>query len=156
MTVIKEKDKERRYVRGITYTFLLGVPFLFLISYLYDCVWLTWVSVAAFGGIIHDLIQNSGVIAYAYKTKEGLRLGVGLGAIIGGICGLLAFAVIHPDITFTVSYFFSPFFAGLPTIPPQAYSFTATDLYTPFVSGLASKGLADAIVTRGARRSEER
>jgi hypothetical protein len=81
---------------------------------------------------------------------------VGLGAIIGGICGLFAFAVTNPDISFTASYFFSPFFSGLPTIPPQASSFTATDLFTPFVSGLAFKGVADAIGAHGAKRSEER
>ena len=156
MTVIKEREKERKYVKGITYTFLIGVPILFLISYLYDCVWLAWVAVAAFGGIIHDIIQNNGVIAYAYRTKEGIRLGVGLGAIIGGICGLFAFAVTNPDISFTASYFFSPFLTGLPTLPPQASSFTATDLFTPFVSGLAFKGVADAIGARGARRSEAR
>jgi hypothetical protein len=156
MAIIKEKDKERRYVKGITYIFLFGVPILFLISYFYDCVWLTWVSVAAFGGIIHDLIQNNGVIAYAHRTKEGIRLGVGLGAIIGGICGLFAFAVTHQDIVFTVSYFFSPFLIGFPDIPPQAYSFTATDLFTPFVSGLAFKGIADAIGAKGATRSEQR
>lgn len=156
MTVIKEKDIERKYVKGITYTFLIGVPILFLIPYLYDSVWLAWVAVAAFGGIIHDVIQNNGVIAYAYRTKEGIRLGVGLGAIIGGICGLFAFAVTNPEISFTASYFFSPFLKGIPTIPPQASSFTATDLFTPFVSGLAFKGIADAIGAHGARRSEER
>ena len=156
MTVIKEREKERKYVKGITYTFLMGVPIFFLIAYLYDSVWLAWVAVAAFGGIIHDLIQNNGVIAYAHKTKEGIRLGVGLGAIIGGICGLFAFAVTNPDISFTASYFFAPFLMGFPTIPPQAYTFTATDLFTPFVSGLAFKGIADAIGAHGARRSEER
>jgi len=156
MAVIKEKDKGRRYARGITYTFLLGVPILFIIAYLYDCVWLAWVAVAAFGGIIHDIIQNNGVIAYAYRTKEGIRLGVGLGAIIGGISGLFAFAVTNPDISFTASYLFSPFLTGLPTLPPQASSFTATDLLTPFVSGLAFKGVADAIGARGAKRTEER
>ena len=154
--IIKEKDKERKYVKRITYTFLFGVPILFLISYFYDCVWLAWIAVAAVGGILHDVIQNSGVIAFAYRTKEGIRLGVGLGAIIGGICGLFAFAVTNPDISFTASYFFSPFLSGLPTISPQASSFTATDLFTPFVSGLAFKGIADAIGARGARRSEER
>lgn len=55
-------------------------------------------------------------------------------------------------ITYT---FFAPFLMGFPTIPPQAYTFTATDLFTPFVSGLA-KGIADAIGAHGARRSEER
>lgn len=71
------------------------------------------------------------------------------------ICGLFAFAVTNLEISFTASYFFAPFFSGLPTIHPQAPSFTATDLFTPF-SGLAFKGIADAIGARGARHSEER
>ncbi len=83
-------------------------------------------------------------------------MGVGLGAIIGGICGFFAFAITNPGISFTASYFFSPFLIGFPPIPPQAYSFTATDLFTPFVSGLAFKGIADAIGAQGARRSEEK
>lgn len=156
MAIIKEKDEGRRYVKGITYTLLLGAPFLLVIAYLYDSVWLAWVGAAAIGGILHDLIQNNGVIAYAYKTQEGIRLGVGLGGIIGGICGLLAFTVTHPHISFTAAYFFSPFLSGLPSIPTHAPSFSATDLFTPFVSGLAFKGVADALGTHGARMSEER
>jgi hypothetical protein len=120
-------DKSAKHSKRITILILVAIPALLVISSVMDSLWLRCAAIGALGGILHDIVQNNGFVAYAYRTKEGVRLGLGLAAIIGGICGFLVY----------------------PTVTPP------TDLITPFTAGLAFKGIGEAIGAKGSKTVEE-
>ena len=77
-------------------------------------------AVGSMGGIIHDLIQNKGLVVYPVPTAEGVYLGLGLGALLGAVSGFIAFSTV----------------ATPATIDPKS-------LVTPLTWGLGLKGLVD-------------
>lgn len=53
-------------------------------------------AVGSIGGLVHDLIQNKGLLAYPKQSEEGVYLGALLGALLGGVSGFIGFATTTP------------------------------------------------------------
>jgi len=84
--------------------------------------WILCILAGSIGGMIHDIVQNKGVILYPHSTEEGVYLGLGIGFLLGAVSVFLASATVSSVPT---------------TISPG-------DFITPLTYGLGLKGVVDA------------
>lgn len=119
---LAEADGKKTYYREAAILVLVVPPALGVLGYLANSFLLLCIVFGSFGGIIHDLIQNKGLLVYPDSSTEGVYLGAGLGAILGAVSGFLAYATL----------------AAASTVDPKT-------LTVPLTWGLSLKGLADAV-----------
>ncbi len=118
---LAQANGEKKYYRESVIVVLVVPPILAVVGYFGNSLLLLSVVFGSFGGIIHDLIQNKGILVYPDSSSEGVYLGAGLGALLGALSGFLAYA----------------------TLSATSISDPKT-LVVPLTWGLSLKGLADA------------
>ncbi len=92
--------------------------------------WLLWLaaSVGGLGGLVHEIAQSGGKIAFFEKNKDGMYLGSLAGIVLGAVAGIL---VIRGHLIAT------PSGTELPISMTQL-------AYEVFIAGLALKGVTEA------------
>ncbi|HEV2494156.1 MAG TPA: DUF4257 domain-containing protein [Terriglobia bacterium] len=114
---------------SIVATIVLGVALALLAWASAHYGWTLWLaaSVGALGGLVHEIAQSGGKVAFFQRYQDGFYLGSVAGMILGAVAGLL---VVRGLV------------AGNPSSPPSMT--TAQIAYEVFTAGLALKGVAEA------------
>ena len=91
--------------------------------------WLLWLaaSVGGLGGLVHEIAQSGGKIAFFQKNQDGMYLGSLAGMMLGAVAGLL---VIRGHLVETSD------------LPSAGVKIQLT--YEVFMAGLALKGVTEA------------
>jgi hypothetical protein len=121
VTSLAQANGVKKYYKHAVIAVLVVPPLLGVVGYFGNSLLLLSVVFGSFGGIIHDLLQNKGLLVYPDSSSEGVYLGAGLGALLGALSGFLAYA----------------------TLSATSISDPKT-LVIPLTWGLSLKGLADA------------
>jgi hypothetical protein len=98
---------------AVAVVIILIPALLAILGYLVNSNLLLFVAFGSLGGIIHDLLQNKGLLAYPKPTEEGIYLGIGLGTLLGGVSGFLAFATVTSTSTLDAKLLVTPLTWGL-------------------------------------------
>jgi hypothetical protein len=113
---------------SIAATIILGVALALLAWASAHYGWTLWLaaSVGALGGLVHEIAQSGGKVAFFQRYQDGFYLGSVAGMILGAVAGLL---VVRGLVV------------GTPPPTPMPPSQIA---YEVFTAGLALKGVAEA------------
>ena len=113
---VGEVDATKSYRREVAILVPLVLVVLGLVAYWIpppNSVLLGFIVMGSLGGIIHDLVQNKGLVLYPATTNEGVYLGLGLGALLGAVSGFIAFSTIASPTSFDVKSLVTPLTWGL-------------------------------------------
>ncbi len=110
---VGELDKGKRYHQPVTILIPLLLAAFGFMGYLLNSFLLWSIVMGSLGGIIHDLVQNKGIVLYPADTQEGVYLGLGLGAFLGAVSGFIAYATFAAPIALDARSLVIPLTWGL-------------------------------------------
>ena len=114
---------------SVVITLATGVLLAVLAWASFHNTWVLWlaVSVGGLGGLVHEIAQSGGEIAFFEKKADGFYLGSLAGVVLGAVAGMLVVR------------------GHLPSVTETALSISKTQLaYEVFTAGLALKGVTEA------------
>ena len=114
---------------SIVATIVIGIGLAMLAWASFNNNWVFWLaaSVGGLGGLVHEIAQSGGKIAYFRKYEDGMYLGTVAGVILGAVAGILVVRGFLTD------------------APNTVLAISKSQLaYEVFTAGLALKGVTEA------------
>jgi hypothetical protein len=93
-TTVADVDGGKQGRKEVLGFIVLGIPIAIATGYIFNSFLVLNIAIGSVGGIVHDLIQNKGLVVFPASTKEGIYLGLALGALFGAVSGFIAYTTI--------------------------------------------------------------